>query len=280
MDDKQWTLFWRVIKYELGYFLRKFQFWESLVFLGSIIAIIITGLGDTQSFFIDEHSPIPLKWKFFKNSQIVLILSICVLALPPIALWCLDQKQKTKDKIELLKTVKDNVLPSIDLDLKKLQTSIKTKFKPKGKIRISLWIPVQKRFFKWNLEMVCRTPNIPDKELQASFKLREGVIGYTYLKNRRKFALEFIDVSIPTNLPEGYVELEPDNKLLINPDIKVVLAIAAFQENSSLGLLAIDTDNIDDFSIIENNELHSMVVSWIVHNSGVIGLLWRMKNNI
>lgn len=186
MNDKQWTIIKRVIRYEWDYFLRKFQFWESLVFLISIVSLVITGLGDTQSFFTGENSPIPSAWKFLKSFQIVLIISVCLLALPPILIWLLDQKQKRKDTIELLKTIRENVVPGINLALKELRTNIKKRFKPEGNIRISLWIPVKKSFFKWNLEMVCKTINIPDSELEASFKLQEGVIGYTYLKNTRR----------------------------------------------------------------------------------------------
>jgi hypothetical protein len=128
--------------------------------------------------------------------------------------------------------------------------------------------------------MVCKTKNIPDKELEACFDLQEGVIGYTYLKNRRKYALEFIDVSDLDNLPKGYIPLQNDNQILINSNIKSVLAIAAFQENSIFGLLAIDTDSIDDLSKMQEKELHSLIVDWIVQNSGVVSLLWRMKNNV
>jgi hypothetical protein len=153
MNNQQWTVIKRVVRYESDYFFRKFQFLESLVFLVSIISIVITGLGDTQSFFISENSPIPTTWSFLKNPKTVLFVSICVLVLPVVCVWYLDQKQKRKDNIELLKTIKENVVPGINLALNELRTTIKKRFHLKGNIRISLWIPVKKAVlngkFKW-----------------------------------------------------------------------------------------------------------------------------------
>jgi hypothetical protein len=129
--------------------------------------------------------------------------------------------------------------------------------------------------------MVCRTNNIPDKELkELSFRLDEGVIGYTYLKSQRKYTLEFIDISDPENLPSSYIPLQSDNQLLINPSIKAVLAVAALQKNSIVGLLAIDTDEIADLPIMNDKNLHSDIFDWIVDNSSVVELFWRMKNNV
>jgi hypothetical protein len=219
-----------------------------------------------------------LLWTILKNPNIILFLSILILATPSVLVWNLDRKQKNKDNNELLNTVKDNVIPGVNLTLDILQQDIKKKFK--SEVRISLWIPVRLGLFNWNLQMVCKTQNIPDRELEASFKLYEGVIGYTYLKNKRRYWLEFIDVSNPSNLPSSYIPLRGENNILINQEIKGVLAVASFQEGSILGLLAIDTDNISDLSKMQDNKLHGLAVEWITQYSGVVRLLWRMKNNI
>ena len=271
MTNKKILLIRRILRYEFDYLLRKFQIFEILVFILSILGILVTGLGDTQSFFIGENSPIPETWKILKQPNIVLFLSILILVIPSVL-------RKKKDNNELLITVKENVIPYVDLKLDNLQENIKQNFN--FEVRISLWIPVRLGFFDWNLQMVCKTQNIPQRELEASFKLDEGVIGYTYLKNRRKYWLEFIDVSNPSNLPSSYIPLRGENNILINPDIKIVLAVASFQEGSILGLLAIDTDNINDLSKMQDNKLHGLAVEWIRECSGVVRLLWRMKNNI
>jgi organic radical activating enzyme len=105
-------------------------------------------------------------------------------------------------------------------------------------------------------------------------------IGYTYLKSQGKYAVEFIDISDPKNLPSSYTPLQSDNELLINPSIKAVLAVAALQKNSIVGLLAIDTDEIADLPMMNDKNLHSDIFDWIVDNSSVVELFWRMKNNV
>lgn len=282
MTNKQWKIFKRIIRYEWAYYLRKLQVFEGLVFLASVMGITIAGLNDTQSFFLGDNSPIPHTLEFLKNSQTVLIISVIILAIPSILFWILEQKAKAKDKKELLNTIHDNIIPCINLALESLLTNLKSqrRLRFKGNLRISLWIPVRKTPFNWNLQMVCKTNNIPDKELDASFKLDEGVIGYTYLKNVRKYSLEFVDLSNPDNLPQTYVALQPDNQLLINSNIKGILAIATLQDNSTTGLLTIDTDHMADFAKIQDNRLHDIAVDWIREYSGVVKLLWRMKNNL
>lgn len=277
MKNKKWIIILRKIQYEWNYLVRKFQFLQIIIFLLYLIPVVITGLGDTQSFFTGDNSPIPKQWIFLKNRQNILIISIIILTIPPILLSILKNKETT----ELLQIVEQNVVPGINLALDKLSTKIKNRFGLTGNIRMSLWIPVKKGQFIWKFEMVCRTNNIPDQELkELSFRLDEGVIGYTYLKSQGKYAVEFIDISDPTKLPKSYIPLHSDNQLLIEPSIKVVLAVAAFQKNSIVGLLAIDTDEIADLPMMEDKNLHRGILEWIFYNSSVVELFWRMKNNV
>jgi hypothetical protein len=146
--------------------------------------------------------------------------------------------------------------------------------------RISLWIPVRLSLFNWNLQMVCKTDNIPDQELEASFNLDEGVIGYTYLRNRRRYSLEVVNVSDESQLPLSYIPLRQDNQLLIKSDIKGILALSSFQRGSIVGLLAIDVNNINDLATIEKVELHDLAVKRITGHKRDIQLLWRMKNRL
>lgn len=277
MKNKRWIIILRKIQYEWNYLVRKFQFLQIIIFLLYLIPVFITGWGDTQSFFTGDNSPIPKQWIYLKNRQNILIISIIILAIPTYLTFDVKKKETT----ELLQIVEQNVVPGINLALDKLSTKIKDRFGLTGNIRMSLWIPVKKGQFIWKLEMVCRTNNIPDKELkELSFRLDEGVIGYTYLKSQRKYTLEFIDISDPKNLPSSYTPLQSDNELLINPSIKAVLAVAALQKNSIVGLLAIDTDEIADLPMMNDKNLHSDIFDWIVDNSSVVELFWRMKNNV
>ena len=128
--------------------------------------------------------------------------------------------------------------------------------------------------------MVCKTDDIPDQELEASFNLDEGVIGYTYLRNRRRYSLEVVNVSDQSQLPLSYIPLRQDNQLLIKSDIKGILALSSFQRGSIVGLLAIDVNNINDLATIEKVELHDLAVKRITGHKGDIQLLWRMKNRL
>ena len=128
--------------------------------------------------------------------------------------------------------------------------------------------------------MVCKTDDIPDQELEASFNLDEGVIGYTYLRNRRRYSLEVVNVSDESQLPLSYIPLRQDNQLLIKSDIKGILALSSFQRGSIVGLLAIDVNNINDLPTIEKVELHDLAVKRITAHKGDIQLLWRMKNSL
>ena len=128
--------------------------------------------------------------------------------------------------------------------------------------------------------MVCKTDDIPDQELEASFNLDEGVIGYTYLRNRRRYSLEVVNVSDESQLPLSYIPLRQDNQLLIKSDIKGILALSSFQRGSIVGLLAIDVNNINDLPTIEKVELHDLAVKRITAHKGDIQLLWRMKNRL
>lgn len=276
MKDQQRIIIARIIKYEFDYFLRKFKPWEKLIFLLYLIVAIVTGLGDASSFFTGENSPIPREWKLLKSPQIVTIISIIILGIPVL----LSQTQTGQDTVELLETIRLNIVPAISSSLEELSVNIKQKINLKGNIRVSLWIPVRQKLFTWNLQMVCKTSNVSDRELEALFELDEGVIGYTYLKTIRKYALEFVDISNSQQLPSSYVPLQRDNELLINPHIKIVLAVAALQKSSILGLLAVDTDDSADLSSMNDRNLHSSILDWMTQYNNVVKLLWRMKNNV
>ncbi len=280
MNNKRWILFKRTIGYEWDYVFRKFKLSQKILVFVAVISVVITGLGDTQSFFLGENSPIPQTWKLLKDPRIVFYLSIIIILLGSFVAVFLENQQNEKENNDVLNIVQEYVVPGIDDKLQKFQEDINQQFELKGNIRLSLWIPVRKSFLNWNLQMVCRTDNIPDRELKASFRLDEGVIGYTYLKNRGRYRIESLDISNAEQLPESYVNLRGDNEILIARNIKGVLAVVSFVKSSVLGLLAIDTDNVDDLSIIKSNELHSLAVDWVIEYTSSVRLLWRMKNNI
>lgn len=127
--------------------------------------------------------------------------------------------------------------------------------------------------------MVCKTDNVPDKELLASFSLDEGVVGYTFLKSK-KHCVELINVSAYNSLPKSYKHLTYENEVLINKNIQSVLVIGAFQEGAIVGLLAIDTEDSQDMSKMADGSLHDNALDWIIAKSNAVRLLWRMKNHV
>jgi hypothetical protein len=151
MKNKKRLILSRILKYELNRLIRKFQFLQGIIFLIYLIQVVVTGLGDTQSFFTGDKSPIPKQWIYLKDPQNILIISIIILVVSPILLWILDQSNKKRETTELLQTVEQNVVPGINLALDKLSAKIKDGFSLTGNIRMSLWIPVKKGSLSGNL---------------------------------------------------------------------------------------------------------------------------------
>lgn len=59
MNNKRWVVLQRILGYEWDYVFRKFKLNQKILLFVAFISVIITGLGDTQSFFLGENSPIP-----------------------------------------------------------------------------------------------------------------------------------------------------------------------------------------------------------------------------
>lgn len=273
---------WRkVIVYEIDYLCRKFRLFQACIFLVFWIILVVMSLSDTQSFFIGEDSPIPNSWKFFKDTDIARWISVLIISLSYFIPWLTDFIISKKESTELITSVEKILVPAVETELKQLRTKFyRTKqIKLEKEVRISIFIPVRQGFLKWSLQMVCKTPNIRDKELEAQFKFDEGVIGYAFLKNQKN-CVEVINISNRDNLPPSYKPLTSENCTLIEDGIKSVLVTSAFQEGSIGGLLAIDTSSDQNIFKMEKRELHDEALDWMIAKNKVIRLLWRMKNNV
>lgn len=275
----KFTCFQKALNYERDYLLRKFKPFQFLLFVILLFGAVITGLSDTSSFFLDITDFIPQKWDFLKDKRIVLILSAIIIITLYILAWINDLSQASKQANELSSITRDYLIPLQQTELKRFKTAIRKNFNLSDSVRLSIFVPVRIGCLQWRLQMVCRTENILDRELKALFKLNEGVLGYSLLKSQ-KHCMEFIDVSNINNLPATYLPLSQENSILINRNLKGVLVAAAFQEGSIAGLLAIDTDKLADLGEMQQYELHSAALDWIIAKSDVIRLLWRMKNNV
>lgn len=279
MSSRDWLCLQKTLGYELDYLFRKFRLIKALIFLFIASLLVIISLGDTQSFFIGENSPIPDSWTVLKDKNTVSALSIIIIVVSYFLPWLSDFLINRKESGEFASAVEESLIFAIETELGKLKGQVRRKFHLAESVRLSIFIPVRRGFFRWSLQMVCRTTNIHDRELLAKFQLDEGVLGYTFLKNQ-KHCIEFVNVSNPVSLPMSYKSLTDENKTLINRDIQAVIVAAAFQEGSVAGLLAIDTDNDENILKMEDQLLHDDALDWIIAKSNVIRLLWRTKNNV
>jgi hypothetical protein len=195
-------------------------------------------------------------------------------------IWIADTMQKSKEISELTLAIKTYTVPWMEKELRNLMNrKCRQKYNFSEDVRASIFLPVRVGFLQWRLQMVCRTENIMEKELDASFAFNEGVLGYTFLR-AKKYHVEVLDVSNQQNLPSTYVPLSQDNKSLIESNIKVVTVFAISQGNSITGLLALDTTNSLDLQVLRKADLHSDVIDWIRARKQDLQMLWRMKNNV
>ncbi|ELR98892.1 hypothetical protein [Gloeocapsa sp. PCC 73106] len=274
-----WRVTRKYIEYGWDYFLRKFR---PLKYINHVITLSLTIL----LLFTRLNGIVNRDFPFIPQALILLItnktnfyLFFISLVIIQILGWFGDGKQKSKEREILADTIKDIIIPAIDKELNELRQKFINEREITENIRISLFVPTKINLWQWELQMVCRTLNIPQKELKASFALNEGVLGYAFLKNQ-KYCVEFVDVTDETQLPDTYKPLKKDNEVLINPKIKGVLVVAAFQEGSIAGLLAIDTESEADLKIMAKGDLNDDALDWIMERYGVVKILWRNKNDI
>ena len=275
-----WTRIRRGLALEIRYFQRKFQVYKFLLLVFLLIQSIVISLGDVQAFFLSNRSLLPSNWTFFKNPTNAKITSIGFLIFTYLIIWIADNIQKSKDVNDLATVVRTYTIPLTEVKLKNLiNRSFKQKYNLSDNVRASIFLPIRVGFFQWRLQMVCKTENIRDKELDALFSFNEGVLGYTFLK-AKNYHVEFLDVSDPQNLPSTYVPLSQDNVSLIEQNLKAVTVLAFSQGKSITGLLAIDTTDNSDLQALQNRGLHSEAVNWMRSRKQDIEYLWRMMNNV
>jgi hypothetical protein len=279
MDKRTRLCMKKTIYYEWDYLHRKFRLTQAFISVLFLAILIVISFGDTQSFFIGEHSPISRDLQILKDKKFVNIASPLLISMSYFLPWLSNFLTSKKEASELEVAIEESLIPAIEIELKALRIRIKRTFRLSEDIRISVFIPVREGFCKWSFQMVCRNENIPDRELKARFKLDEGVIGYTFLKNQ-KHSMEYVNISDHNNLPSSYKKLTSQNEPLIQQNIQAVLIAAAFQEGSIAGLLAIDTPNTQDTQKMGDQKLHGEALDWIMARSKAIRLLWRMKNSV
>lgn len=275
-----WKRFQRGIFLESKYLIKKIRLYRFFLLIISLVQVIVISLGDVQAFFLSNDSIVPKEWTFFKNPTNARVISIMFVIIIYLVIWIADTIQNSKETSELTLAIKKYTVPCTEKELKNLiNRKCRQKYNISEDVRASIFLPVRIGFLQWRLQMVCRTDNIMEKELDAIFAFNEGVLGYTFLR-AKNYHVEFLDVSNPQNLPGTYVTLSQDNRSLIDPNIKAVTVFAISQGNSIIGLLGLDTTNSSDLPNIQKPDLHSEVINWIRSKKPELEMLWRMKNNV
>lgn len=138
VDINNWLFFRKTIIYEIDYLQRKFRPFKSFILFLSLITLIVISLGDTQSFFIGENSPIPNSWTALKDRNIVNIISILIIIASYTLPWIADFWLNQKENEELADAIKESLIPALQTELKSLKTVIKRRFKFSDSIRLSI----------------------------------------------------------------------------------------------------------------------------------------------
>lgn len=278
---RDWLSFKRNFTYECDYLFRLFRLDKILVSFIYFTCFIFMTWGSTQSSLSNSNPLIPKSWTFFQDTKNTWLISIVILLIVFIIDIIRDFQKKKQEKKEVTQIIEDYILPSVNINLQKIHNDLQQKFQNiQGDWRISLWIPVRVSFLRWNLQMVSRTSNIPDRELKTSFKLHEGVIGNIFLRTQ-KYHVDFIDLEQNSDqLFPPYCELQQSNATLIKDGIVGVLVASGVQESSVVGLLALDTDDPNDIDTFREKEVRDMLITWVIDFEKEIAYLWRARNNV
>jgi hypothetical protein len=96
---------------------RRFRLIQAIIFVLFLVVLIIISLGDAQSFFIGENSPIPDSWRVLKDKGFVKILSAAIIGISYFLPWFSDFLISRKETKELSAAVEKNIVPAIEIEL-------------------------------------------------------------------------------------------------------------------------------------------------------------------
>lgn len=261
------------------------KFWFSSITLRSILlscfivfSSVVVGLGDAQSFFTGDDSPVPESWTLLKNKRNARIIAACFIVVPGVAILISDGLEKKKQTDELSRITKDFTFPYLETKLDEFCEELQEAFNLSDKIRLYIAIPVRQGFVDWKIQIVCRSRNVSDRELYASFDFGEGAYGYAFNvidKNSRYRTLP-IQLMPPSEIPSNYRHLSDNNKQVVKSDLVGFLITPSFENDFLNGVLIIDTSVPADVAKLLQPRLQSHVLDWLGIDTQVITLLWRM----
>jgi hypothetical protein len=263
----------RNIRYEFIYFLRGLSLKNIVIVTSIMLSSVVIGFSDALSFFTSSQSPVPKEWTLVrdeKNAKIVSIIIIIVGGLSVVSIT-----EGTSSDV-ILSITKEN----IEDQLLDFSEQIKKEFHLSQESRVYIVMPVREKFLSWRLKIVCRTPSLDDRELNAAFSLNEGIYGWAIgectMDNRHTSLAVSLDIR---SLPPGYVHLSPNNKILLKDNLVGFYILPIFEQRNLCGEFIIDTGNSSDVELFRKDELTRKVVEWLSPKLPKFSLFWRLIRN-
>lgn len=270
-------LFEKIFCFELKFLFWKMRFLRLLIIFIPFTQLLITGYSDIKSSLFGQDGLLPGNWNIFKGHEKAVIILILILLF--MISWLIDTYQRSQETSRLSLAVKEHVIPNVNNELGIFMGILKKRYGLSKGVRLSIFIPLRERFLVWKLHMICKTRNIDNRELNASLNLNEGVIGYTFMQEKEKIRIKFLNVQKLPAIP-GYKPLRNDNKYFIDNDIAGVTVVCLESRASVSALLAIDTLDESDLDIIQDQKLHSDITHWMHEQLNSTDLIWMDCHNV
>jgi hypothetical protein len=271
--SSQYSPLAKLLWFETKFWLSKVRLFKLSVLAVTFIELLIVGYSDIKSSLFDDDGLLPSNWIFLAQHERTVIILIVVILF--FLSWALDSLQKSEELNDLRVAVREYIIQSVNQDLTDLVAQLKSRFQLSDDVRASIWLPLREGSLSWGLHMVCRTENIQERELNASFDFDEGVLGQAFLGASNESTVNFLDVSTSNSLPQSYTPLSQGNKLFIEKDIKGVAVLYLRHKGHIGALLALDTTKISDLSALQDIGLHSDIAHWMIPQLRTTDLIWR-----
>lgn len=267
-----------IITFEVMYFIRKNRISQVVFAIFATIISAVSQFSGAFAFFKENENPLIVNFPIYGNIFNIAVAVFSILSLFTFLsmLYNILNENKTND---IIKEVADRyIMKKMEDDVQSICNTVEKTFGLGKKTRASVFILVRKKAFFWKIKMICGT-RIARSEKEAELKINEGVLGHVLLRNN-KYGCVHVDVSDKDKLPEGYIPIEGDNKVLISKSIKGVNAAFSRKDIFIAGFLAIDTEDVVDVEKLKNDDLDKEMTNWIIEHEKDIRLIWKVKNGL
>lgn len=263
----------RNIHYELIYLLRGLSLKNVVIITSILLSSVVISFSDALSFFTSSQSPVPKEWTFIRDEKNAKIVSVIIIVVAGLSVISITEGAFSEEVFLVTKeNLEDRLLSFFE--------EIRREFNLSQESRVYIIMPVREAFLSWKLKIVCRTPSLDDRELNAAFSLNEGIYGWALgecnMDNRHTSLTVSLDIR---SLPPSYVHLSPNNKILLKENISGFYILPIFERRNLCGEFIIDTSNNSDVELFRKDELTRKVVEWLSPNLPKFLLFWRLVRN-